>query len=275
MKTRLPVTIALLLAACGDAGTTNADATGATAANAAPAKQTQKGAPPATAPDFSGKWEGQFDGGTGTATITKQSAPGRYGVDLSVIGDGGCSGAVGGDAIMNGGRLVLSEPVPEGRGMCRIIMIPRGGGLSVSSDNCFYFHGMSCGFVGELARRNAPVARPAAASGNGTSWLVGAWAPQGSYCASGDPVIYERDGGYRNSGGDIEGRWSLAGAKLTIVYAETDPTTGEASGPKQRSVVTLTRVNATEIKMNQDRLRRCPASGGAEPWHPGERFDTQ
>lgn len=112
---------------------------------------------------------------------------------------------------------------------------------------------------------------PSGAASSGATSIIGAWVQETGYCASGDPVLFERGGGYRNSGGDLAGNWSLSGDTLTIVFSEVDPTTGDAVGRRQRGVMRVTRVNANEIRLNETRYRRCPENGGAEPWHVRDR----
>ena len=104
--------------------------------------------------EFDGYWTGHFDGGGGSATIARQS-PGRYGVQVGVAGNDGCSGSVQGQATVRAGRLVLTAPIPDQGGLCRITFTRSGSRLAVEEDNCMYFHGMSCGFSGSLTSRES------------------------------------------------------------------------------------------------------------------------
>lgn len=121
-----------------------------------------------------------------------------------------------------------------------------------------------------LAAALAPVAA-AAQTAPTPAWLVGAWAPRDAYCASGDPISFAANGTYA-SGLDSEGRWTLAGNVLTFAYRDMED--GEPRGPLKRTTSRLTRLGADRMLMDRDELRRCNPRGGAEPWHPGETFDT-
>lgn len=123
--------------------------------------------------------------------------------------------------------------------------------------------------VPALAAALSPVL--AAAQTASTPWLVGAWAPRDAYCASGDPISFAADGTYA-SGLDSAGRWTLAGNVLTFAYRDMED--GEPRGPLKRTTSRITRLGADRMLMDRDELRRCNPRGGAEPWHPGETFDT-
>lgn len=103
---------------------------------------------------FAGHWEGDFDGGEGSATIV-QVAEGRneYMVNVEVAGREGCSGSVRGSGAVRGNALVMLAG--EGAEQCKVTFTPRGQSLALQESNCAYFHGMSCGFSGSARFKHA------------------------------------------------------------------------------------------------------------------------
>ncbi len=124
--------------------------------------------------------------------------------------------------------------------------------------------------TGAVASSPAPAPVPVQQTVD-TAWLAGGWVPRGGRCASGDALIFQRNGGY-SAGYAISGRWALAGNRLTIAFRESEP--DDEPGPEQRVTQTLGRIGANELSLDRDRYKRCPANGGVEPWYPRERFTT-
>lgn len=269
----------ILLSACGSSDAESAQAKAAKPMGVRPAASLSAGA--ASQPnDWAGKYQGNFDGGKGFVDVN--ALPNRasaYAVELTVAGSDGCSGTVKGEAVSSGDRLTLRVPVPDEAETCVVNMTRAGARMSVAASGCMYFSGMSCGFDGSVARIGGANYSPSMADGSlapTAAWLVGNWVVEGGYCASGGPLIFSEQGGYGNSGGDIEGRWSLTEGILNLNFAEVDFETGRTVGPTTRSKIKVTRVNTNEMMFdNTSRLRRCSPLGGAEPWHPGERFTTK
>ena len=92
------------------------------------------------------------------------------------------------------------------------------------------------------------------------AWLIGAWAPQGAYCASSGPIMFKEDGTYF-SGTDVAGQWSVGTSTITFVQRGKRP-----SSPQ------FARLGPDELRIEATRFKRCPTDGGPEPWHPGERI---
>lgn len=307
MKKRVPIAIAAVLTACGAVTTTSNDAAESAPQKSAKPRQQPRvgferfdrggmagcfdpklsgyaraaaeriGGVPCKTPSGADQgggdpWAGQYSG-TAEMKITR-AGPGRYSVYID-SGGPGCGGEIEGGATASGNRLTLSVNPPQpGYQQCRVMFDRTGSTLQAStSGDCSLFHGGACGFAGPY-RRTQSASAPAPATASAQPSILGVWVHQGGYCASGDPIVFEAGGGYRNSGGDLRGRWSITGEKLAVVYVEVDPTSG-IGGAQQISVMRLARVNANEIRLDQSRMRRCPANGGAEPWHPGERFTTR
>lgn len=269
------VGMAAILGACGGVATSsNNSAESAAQGGAKAAPQARSGA---GGDSWVGDYAGDGDGGGTQFAVRAGRVTGTYAVTGELVGDGeaqGCAGEISGNATAAGSRLTLVVPIPEDSMQCRVTFTRQGTRVQVEEENCSYFHGMSCGFSGNVSRRRSAAAAPAPVPAAGQS-MLGAWVQEGGYCASGDPIVFETGGGYRNSGGEIEGDWSLSGETLTVRFAEIDPTTGRPEGARQTAVMRVTRVNANEIRLDGTPMRRCPANGGAEPWHPGERFTTQ
>jgi hypothetical protein len=295
---------AVLLAACGVLATTSNDAAESAPRKTAKAKQQPRigvqryeqggmagcfnpslsgyaraaaeriGGVPCDRPSGAGQaggdpWEGQYTG-TGEMKIARAGGA-NYSVRIDTVRPG-CGGEIEGVAPANANRLTLSVPVQAGYQQCRIVFDRSGGSLqATTSGDCYLFHGGECKFAGTHRRQQSASVAPAAPSSS-HPWIVGVWVQQGGYCASGEPIVFEAGGGYRNSGGDLDGRWSLPGNALSVFYSEIDPTTGRPEGGLQHIVMQVAEVSANEIRLDQSRMRRCPANGGAEPWHPRERF---
>ncbi len=305
MQTSLPISVAVLLAACGVAATSSNDMADAQARGG---KQKQRpsigfenfeqggmagcfdpklsgyarqaaeraggrpcgdapAASPAGADSWIGEYEGPFDGATGHVSIARAGS--GLTVEVSMFSDHGCGGSASGRGAVQGNRLTLTMP-PQESGQCRIVMTRQGSGFAVQEDSCTYYHGRSCEFTGSVTRQGqrAPV-RTATSSPRPASWIVGAWVARGDSCASHAPLVFNADGVYRGSG--VEGRWSLSGNTLGLRFREADLVDGPF-GPERRYSGRLVRIGPDEMTFGGDRLKRCPPNGGAEPWYPNERF---
>jgi hypothetical protein len=310
MKKRVPVAIAAVLTACGAVVTTSNDSAESAPQKSSKAKQpvlnypsydrggmagcfdpklsgyarvaaeriggvpckTNSAAPQNDNDPYAGRWRG-----SGELTITAAGS-GRYKVYLET-GAPGCGGEIKGWAVASSSRLMLSVTPPQpGYQACTVAFGRKGPSLEATEyGDCHLFYGGECSFGGDYSRLSsggAAATQPTAPPSTSPS-IVGVWVQQGDYCASGDAVVIDANGSYRNSGGDVDGRWSLSGNALTVLYSDIDPTTGESQGAPQRAVIRVTRVNANEIRLDQRRMRRCPPNGGAEPWHPGQTFTTR
>lgn len=275
MRQMMTCTAALLVAACGAEATPN---TPAMTENSAALPVATAAAAEVQPDGWAGEYKGRTDGGNGQVSIRATGSNG-YAVAMETANTEGCGGEVEGRALVSNGHLVMTTPIPDGNGQaCRIVLTRTANGISAEATDCSYFHGMGCGFDGTFARSGggAVTAHPStSASAASATWLVGNWIHKGGYCASGDVIVFAKGGGYGNAGGDFEGAWSLAGSKLTLAVAEADPITGEASGSRRRSTLTVKSTGTDAMTLNSDFYRRCPARGGAEPWHPNERFEVQ
>jgi len=107
-----------------------------------------------SASGFAGHWEGQFDGGEGSATIS-QVAEGRnaYAIDLEVAGREGCGGSVHGTGSVRGNSLAMVKA--DTGEQCKVTFTRRGQSLVSQESDCSYFHGMSCGFSGTARFKHA------------------------------------------------------------------------------------------------------------------------
>ena len=270
----LPLCVALL-SGCGDGGLANAakanaarETTAATPTPIAAAAQTRPAG-------WAGEYRASFDGADGSVTIKGPNKAGyQYELSMEMAG-GGCSGEAQGGGAVKGKTLTAILPVgnaADGWKECKITLTRGADGLTIrEGDNCAELHGMSCGFTG-TATKAGEIASTSNASPS--AWLVGSWVAQGAYCASGDPIQFATGGGYRNASGDIAGRWTLRGSSVAITYTEIDPTSG-AAGARQQANVSIKRLGADDMLFGQDRMKRCPAGGGAEPWHPGQTFSVR
>lgn len=307
MRSRILIPAAVFLAACGGA----ASVTNNALAGAADA-QRNSGKPDAMS---DADMRGALEGGGAPGEISNDRSSGdwvgsysgmqigaaganRYSIYID-IGAPGCGGSIEGIATGSGDRLTMTVPPPvQGNyRQCRLTLDRRGNSIHVTSaGDCYLFHGAQCeGFDGDYARdpgsdravssRNNIAAAPRgqvmmsaggpAVPAGGTSAIEGSWVLEGGYCASGDPIAFLGDGTYDTSESDVSGRWSMSGNTLTIRYSEIDPMTGAAVGPQQRVVYRFTPVNANEMRLDNERYRRCPSNGGPEPWHPGRRFSAR
>lgn len=233
---------------------------------------------PGSGDPWIGEYGGRGDGAEMMLTIAARGAPGRYAVSATLIGDDGhCGGSLEGTGTAAGNRMTLTAPLGADL-QCRMTFTRQGSTLTIArSDACAHASGRSCGFGDSVTRNGRDPAVSSVRGGAPSSQpsIIGVWVHQGGYCASGDPLVFEAGGGYRNSGGDLDGRWSLAGNTIAVFVRDIDLTSGEPEGSIRREMMRLSHVNANEIRLNQTRMRRCPAGGGAEPWHPGQRFTTR
>jgi hypothetical protein len=164
---------------------------------------------------------------------------------------------------------VLRIPI-DNENLCLLTYTRSGNRMTVSEEGCMYLHPATCAFAGAVTRKAAVAAmKPARAKAKPANWLVGAWVPQGASCASEDTVAFNDNGTY-TSGYMVKGNWRLLEGQLEVVYTESSP--DEAPGPKIRRTPSIAQVNANEMRLGSTLMRRCPARGGIEPWHPGQRF---
>ncbi|WP_292624792.1 hypothetical protein [Novosphingobium sp. 17-62-19] len=89
--------------------------------------------------------------------------------------------------------------------------------------------------------------------------LIGVWAPEGEYCASGAPTTFRSDGKVVEEFG--AGAWNINGEKLTILM----------NGETTKSTIRL--ISDDDIFAYWDeggstRYRRCPVTQDDEPWFP-------
>ena len=176
-----------------------------------------------TAASGSDTWPGTYaarvEGGTATMSIGAGGGAGRYRVGFEVVTPSGCSGTVDGMAVASGNRLSLIVPVPDSASQCRVDISRSGGRLAAQESGCFYFHCAQCTFTGSYARQGA-AATAARAPAQGASWIVGSWVNRGDSCQGDTGLIFERDGSY-TAGGSENGRWTLAGNRLSFTALET------------------------------------------------------
>lgn len=99
----------------------------------------------------------------------------------------------------------------------------------------------------------------ASSSGPRAAALAGVWVPQGSYCASGDPMVLNRNGTFKEE--SSAGKWKLVGDTLTIDDGD-EPISGTVSdfSGKQLDIVWT--------GGKKFRYRRCPSDFSSEPWYP-------
>jgi hypothetical protein len=98
--------------------------------------------------EISGYYDGQFDGGDGSMTITEDQ--GFFEVEVSVA-DLGCTGSVAGTARLRANVLTITAKEDDVE--CIVTATFGGGLVEVDENNCSYFHGAACGFVGKLKKR--------------------------------------------------------------------------------------------------------------------------
>ncbi|MGD9980007.1 MAG: hypothetical protein AB7H66_11565 [Hyphomonadaceae bacterium] len=94
-----------------------------------------------------GEYTGDFDGGSGTVTIT--GAPGRYHAALR-MSDTGCFGEIAGPAREDArGNLTIAPSDGDG---CTVRLTRTANGLDVEEDSCTSMHGAACAFSGSVER---------------------------------------------------------------------------------------------------------------------------
>lgn len=263
------------LAGCNEAAPpANAEAATEAGSSAKPVGQPTQAAPQATS--WAGKYGGNLDGGKGSLTITDAGAANRFAVEVVTTNKGGCGGGAKGIGAVTGNtmKLIVKEDwLPNGS--CQMTVTRTGERLAVSNGTCPSMTGASCTLEGNYSRVGSASTATGAAPPPLAQWLVGAWAPKGSYCASGDPIRFARAGRYANSGGDIEGKWSLAGKIVTVTYAELASPGEGPLGPPETVRVPIERIGADDMQYGDTRMKRCPTRDGFEPWHPEVPFDTE
>ena len=135
------------------------NAAAATDKGSAQAEPTEASASAASPNDWVGKYDGTFDGATGTLEITER--PDRR---LSIsIGMGGAQCAGGIDAAVaqpDGDVLtIVKAPYEDGdyqESACRLILKRNGRNITLDEEEaCMNHHGMSCGFGGSAVRTRA------------------------------------------------------------------------------------------------------------------------
>jgi hypothetical protein len=202
MQRSLPVSVAILLAACGVAATTSNDAAESATQSSGKAKQRQRvgfesfdrggmagcfdpnlsgyarqaaerigGVPcaeaPATSATGSDPWIGEYEGPaaegmTGHVSIAAGTAPNRYRLGIDVTGPG-CSGSINGTGIATNNRMSLTERAPGQAEQCRISLVRNGSTIVVGEiEGCLYFHGAQCSFDARVTRQSSASARPTA-----------------------------------------------------------------------------------------------------------------
>lgn len=86
--------------------------------------------------------------------------------------------------------------------------------------------------------------------------LLGGWAPEGSYCASGEAYVFNADGTFGNE--DTEGTWQQREDRLTL----------RIGGRTSRVLVRLEAPDTISMSWPDGMRklwRRC--DGAREPWH--------
>ena len=135
------------------------NAAAATDKGSAQAEPTEASALTASPNDWVGKYDGTFDGATGTLEITER--PDRL---LSIsIGMGGAQCAGGIDAVVDqpaGDILtIVKAPYEDGdyqESACRLSLHRKGRDIRLDEvETCMNHHGMSCGFDGSAVRTRA------------------------------------------------------------------------------------------------------------------------
>ncbi len=103
--------------------------------------------------DWSGRYEGDFDGGSGEITIARDGT--RYVAEIGVYGDGGCVGGTRGTGEVRGGSFVFQSVYEDYEGVqqtCEVTLTPEGRRFTTRPQNCSYFHGASCDFTGSVEK---------------------------------------------------------------------------------------------------------------------------
>ena len=153
------VATGLLTSACSDRATAEAETT----ASSAPVAIAEAVPPVAAAPaptlsvqervaGFAGTYDGPFEGGPGTVTISG-SGP-TYRAQIIVVGEGGCVAEIDARARTRGDGLTIRETHPDApdSGVCQITMTRTGDRLALRETSCAAFHGMGCTFTGTAER---------------------------------------------------------------------------------------------------------------------------
>lgn len=149
-------TSALLSSGCSESDTAKAEVSvpppEAVAEPSAPVVVASPPTPQVAQASFAGTYQGPFDGGPGTVTITGDGP--RYRASIVVVGEGGCVAEIDGAAQVRGDVLSLRKSHPDvpDAGVCEIEMTRSGRSLAVSNTNCSAFHGMGCTFTGTARR---------------------------------------------------------------------------------------------------------------------------
>ena len=100
--------------------------------------------------NFAGKYEGNTDGGSASATVTPNGKPNQYRVSVEVFGEGGCGGIAKGSATAKGNVLTMTTLVPN-IGVCRMTFTKNGNAYRVVG--CSELSGRSCNFDGTYTRQ--------------------------------------------------------------------------------------------------------------------------
>jgi hypothetical protein len=271
MQRSLPVSVAILLAACGVAATTSNDAAESATQKSGKAKQRARvgfesfdrggmagcfdpnlsgharaaaerigGVPcaeaPATTAAGSDSWIGEYEGPavegmTAGVSIRRGVAPNRYQVRVEVGGPG-CGGQVEGMGIAANNRMTVIVPVSEGSGQCRVQLDRNGSTLSMDeSDDCLGMHGAQCRFEARVTRQGP--ARAAVMPTRPMPVSGNAWIV-GAWIARGGPC---GEGVTYSANGtyitDIQtGRWQLNGNTLIETALTNDEEGGVVRNPQ-------------------------------------------
>lgn len=96
--------------------------------------------------------------------------------------------------------------------------------------------------------------------------IVGSWAPEGEYCASGAGWNFKPGGAYTTEG--ESGEWTFENDVLDMII----PAVPGATGAGRIGKVTWRNANEISVRWESggtDRLRRCPGDNSMrEPWYP-------
>lgn len=96
-----------------------------------------------TSSDIAGNWANE------TTTMTIEPEGDDFNVVINVVTETGCTGDISGGAKWTGKHYILKADESS----CVVEITPKNGTITLAENECSSFHGMSCSFDGELARK--------------------------------------------------------------------------------------------------------------------------
>ncbi|MEP9404346.1 hypothetical protein [Sphingomonas sp. VNH70] len=201
----------------------------------------------------------------GSIVHIKAGTPPRV-VNIDYMTEFGAIIAVNKVQVVSSGQLNVNAPRAEWR--CELTLNWANG--TIASQREVGSRTGMCNEPSPTITKSAP-AKPVGATPT-REWLAGGWVAQGTYCASGDAISIRSDGTYF-IGHHTNGTWRLADGKLHVAFKVSD-IDGE-DGPVERKSPGIVKLGQNDLLLGGDRMKRCPANGGIEPWHPKVRFGVR